>query len=716
MTQQEINNIKEKVTAYLKVGRLRDAFKLLRNTTEASMLWEIGDTVGRIEQNYAYMLRYLSDGADDPERDKMYAEIVNDTYRALDVLTRRLRQPEQPTLYFNTLRVLSMHRQPLEQRFAAFAQLIAGDGEKRTIESLEHDIFNHVWVTFPFDAADVEAINAAIANTALPLHLKYNVTSAITLGLMEYFDHRRLELLMGIYDNDANDESLRSVALVGMLLGLFKYNDRELPLSTVNRLAAIKDRSDWPTDLKTTFIEIIRTRETERITRTMEEDIIPNMIKLRPDIMDKLRDKEIDPETIEMNPEWENILKSTGLESRIKEMSELQMEGADVFMSTFAKLKSFGFFNEISHWFLPYSADRSEVVNSGMPESIATVIGQLPFLCDSDKYSVVLSMTNIPEAQRSMLFAQFEHQNQAQLESMMKAETSLPQNVRRETVSRYLRNIYRFYNLFRRKGEFFNPFHKGVNLLKVVALSNDFNDTDMLRVVAEFFFKLGFWDDALDAFIRLDKISDPEAVIFQKIGYCYHKIGNLDSAIEYYHQAELFEPNSAWLIGRLAAAYRAKEDFDEAANYYKKLCDMEQSNIDHALMLGYVFTQGHKYAAAVQQFYKVEFLDEGGTRALRPLAWTLFVSGDYEGAQRYYAKVMQNNPTAGDLLNMGHVALAQSKYNEAINFYRQSLERNNNDVEQFFKLMHNDATTLHDAGVTDRTISLVTDAVLYSLK
>jgi tetratricopeptide (TPR) repeat protein len=77
---------------------------------------------------------------------------------------------------------------------------------------------------------------------------------------------------------------------------------------------------------------------------------------------------------------------------------------------------------------------------------------------------------------------------------------------------------------------------------------------------------------------------------------------------------------------------------------------------------------------------------------------------------------MQNNPTAGDLLNMGHVALAQSKYNEAINFYRQSLEKNNNDVEQFFKLMHSDAPTLHDAGITDRTISLVTDAVLYSLK
>jgi tetratricopeptide (TPR) repeat protein len=128
-----------------------------------------------------------------------------------------------------------------------------------------------------------------------------------------------------------------------------------------------------------------------------------------------------------------------------------------------------------------------------------------------------------------------------------------------------------------------------------------------------------------------------------------------------------------------------------------------------------VLTQNRKYAEAVQQFYKVEFLDEKGTRALRPLAWTLFVNGDYEASQRYYAKVMQHEPTAGDLLNMGHVALAQSKYNEAISFYRQSLEKNGRDTETFFKLMHEDAQTLHDAGVDDRTISLVTDAVLYAL-
>jgi tetratricopeptide (TPR) repeat protein len=645
----------------------------------------------------------------------MYAEIVNETYRSLDILTRRLRQPDQPTLYFNTLRVISMRNVPLEQRILSYKQLLNTDAEKRTVESLEHDIFNYIWVTFPFTATDSDAVFTAITDETIPVHLKYNMSAALLLGLMEYFDSRRLDLLMQIYDNDDNEQELRSIALVGLLLGLFKYSDRELPVTTADHLAAIKDRPDWKDDLKTTFLELIRTRETERITRTMEEDIIPGMIKLRPGMLDKLRDNEVDVENIEANPEWANMLEDSGIASRLRELSELQMEGADVFMSTFAKLKSFSFFNEISHWFLPYNVYRTEVTSSGVPEYFAKLVGQLPFLCDSDKYSIVFSMTSVPEAQRKLLFSQFEQQNAAQIEEAMKIENTLPQNVRRQTVNQFLQNIYRFYNLFRRKGEFFNPFAKGVNLLKVPALANDFDDAEILRVVAEFYFKLQLFDDALDAFIRLDKISDPEAVVFQKIGYCYHKLGNIDNAIEFYHQAELFEPNSAWLVGRLAAAYRAKEDFDQATVYYKKLSDMEPANIDTALLLGYVLTQNHKYSEAVQQFYKVEFLDEKGTRALRPLAWTLFVNGDYDASQRYYAKVMQNNPTAADMLNMAHVALAQSKYNEAIKLYRQSLEKNGRDVEAFFKTMREDAPTLNNAGIDDRTISLVTDAVLYSL-
>ena len=94
MTQTEINSINDRVVEHVAGGRVRDALALLRNTTESQMLWEITDEINRIEQSYAYMLQYLTDGSADPGRDDMYAAIVSGIYGILDRLTRRLRLVE----------------------------------------------------------------------------------------------------------------------------------------------------------------------------------------------------------------------------------------------------------------------------------------------------------------------------------------------------------------------------------------------------------------------------------------------------------------------------------------------------------------------------------------------------------------------------------------------------------------------------------------------
>ena len=43
-------------------------------------------------------------------------------------------------------------------------------------------------------------------------------------------------------------------------------------------------------------------------------------------------------------------------------MNELQLEGADVYMSTFAALKSYPFFREVQNWFYPFSKQQSDVI------------------------------------------------------------------------------------------------------------------------------------------------------------------------------------------------------------------------------------------------------------------------------------------------------------------------------------------------------------------
>ena len=729
-------NIQEtttKITRYLERGRLRDALRLLRATAEARMQWEVSDRVAAIEKNYAYMLGYLTDGAADPQRDTIYAGLVGDTYRALDELNRRLATVDHPTLYYNTVRVRNMRPLTLDQLLGVYRQTSAAAGgdnivemltqgrdpgqprDTRRLEAVERDIFEHVWTQYPLSGGDAEAMLRLIDDDVMPMRLKRLAVSALVLGALEFFDPRRLDTLIAIYDNDERDLALTSAALTGLLLALFRFRDRPLTPALAQRIALLSDRKSWQADLKTAFMELIRTRDTERINRAMREDIIPSMMKMRPDILKRMSNVEspIDPESLEANPEWEELLNNSGLADKIKDLSELQQEGSDVFMSTFAHLKSFPFFNEVANWFLPFDTGHSAVTGVGLPQGMADIVSRLPYLCDSDKYSFFMSFNSIPAAQRDMMVEQFKSQQGAQMQAMMEAGMEMGQQTRKTAVAGFLQNLYRFINLYRRKDEFYNPFDEGVNLLKVKALEPYFVDAETVGVIAEFFFKCHYYEDALLAFTRLDSISEPQAFVFQKLGYCHHRLGNLDKAIEYYHQAELFDPDSRWLMTRLGSAYRAKGDYAQAADYYKRLSDSDPDNVDLALTLGYIHVQQGKDDEALQQFFKVEFLDEKSDKSLRPLAWTLFTTGDLQRSMEYYRKVLNNNPSATDYLNMGHVALALGNYREAINFYKLSMT--GGDVEKLIANVRADARHLNRAGVSDRTISLTLDALLYSL-
>ena len=95
--------------------------------------------------------------------------------------------------------------------------------------------------------------------------------------------------------------------------------------------------------------------------RKMQNELIPEMLKLRPDISKKINNSTamIDMSSLEENPEWEELLNKSGITDKIKELSQLQEEGSDVFMSTFSHLKSFPFFSDSANWFLPFSLEHS---------------------------------------------------------------------------------------------------------------------------------------------------------------------------------------------------------------------------------------------------------------------------------------------------------------------------------------------------------------------
>ncbi len=738
MTQNEINTFRRTVSALIDSRRLRDAMGELKSMARRRMAWEVTDAVEQTERNYAYMLKYVADGIADPGRAQVYDGIVAALYHELDTLVQFMEKTESATLYYSTVRTIEHRAASLPDMLGRYAGMLddtslfgmltdgasseATSNVRQQMERLQSEIFHYVWTRFPLSEPDTERLLEVMSDNHFPAQVKTHLLSALTLGLMHRFDGRRLQILMETYLN-AEDTGVSVIALIGMLLGLWRHPQRPLGSRLEAILAAVKEKNTWAADLRMAFIEMIRARDTERINRKMRDEVIPRMMNLRPDIMKKINDGSINPEdmaSIRENPEWEELLDKNGITDRLKELTEIQMEGGDVFMSAFAHLKQFPFFSDIANWFLPFSTANTHVAATAQTlDVLADIVECAIMLCDSDKYSFMFALAQVPEQQRSLMTSQLQaqrdmiYEHQAQMSA---GSASTAPEVRKRAMNAYMQNIYRFFKLFPRRSEFFDPFLSGINLISVPVLSGDFTDTEMLPIVAEFYFKLGYYKDALDVFARLEAFVPSDAQRYQKMGYSNEKLQQINQAIEYYQRAELLDSRSAWTRRRLAACYRAAGNKDMALKYYRMLASDAPEDMKLAILLGYVLMENGNYKEALNQFYKVEFEDEKSSRAWRPLAWILFLTGDFDASGRYYSKILLDNPTANDYLNMGHVALAAGNVRESINNYRLSIAANDNNSEAFREALQEDSGYLREAGVDPDMIPLVADAVLYNVE
>ena len=173
------------------------------------------------------------------------------------------------------------------------------------------------------------------------------------LNLLHRFDEQKLLILLDGYRHSSPEIQMRSLCCA--LIVMYIYRER-LPLlkSLRNRLDALCEEPKFKTDVRNIFLQFIKSQETEKITRKMNEELLPEMMKLSPSLYNKINPTDIDPESgsPDPNPEWQELLEQSGIADKIKELNDLQMEGSDVFLSTFSGLKSFPFFQEVTLYYI----------------------------------------------------------------------------------------------------------------------------------------------------------------------------------------------------------------------------------------------------------------------------------------------------------------------------------------------------------------------------
>lgn len=734
MSKNNILSQRNRIVNFIEQKRLREAFVELKHISDGAMAWEISDEIMRLEESYKLMLGYATQGADDPSRASLYDNIVSDMLLLLDRVVRQRLSQDEASLYYNAIRTerfsssktiasLIDEYLTLADKLSIYNIIVSDENSQQSQNSLEEkerlerEIFNRIWITFPLKSNEEELIKDIFQSKKFTQQFQELVVSALLMGMNEYYDPRRLNLLFAAYQSEIQEVSVK--ALVAILLSFYKYGCRISDAKLLNYFASIKELPTWSSDVKTAYLEFVRTRDTERISRKMQDELIPQMLKLRPDIYKKINDSTamIDMSSIEENPEWEEMLNKSGITDKIKELSQLQEEGSDVFMSTFSHLKTFPFFSDIANWFLPFSLEHSLVKRTlGTDISvIGDIIENAPFLCNSDKYSFLLSLGSIPQHQRQLMLSQFEQQREALGGAGMTMASMTMPNQRKNLLNKYLQDLYRFFKLFRRKGEFNDPFANSINLVNVSLLSDDLDDVDTLTLVAEFYFRRKYYQEALDVYLSISEKIPPTAQIFQKIGYCYHQQGDIKNALINYEHAELLNADSAWTLRRIAACHKSLNNPQKALSYYERVASMNADDLAVTMNIGHCHLELENYKEAIKNYYKVEFLDEKSTRAWRPLAWCLLLSGDFDQSSGYYSKILNDNPTAEDYLNMGHLALAQSNISKAIESYKLSIDNKYTNVDWLIDSLKKDEKYLTKIGVDISLMPFIVDALLYSI-
>lgn len=711
--------------------RLKEALAQLEVFVRQYPDSELCNRLEQLQTSYDFMLQYMKRGIVDPEREKLHLKLLYDTLEIADQ-ARILQLDEISTRYYHEVRkkrrqgLTPCTTKALIQTLEAFnddlsvSELISEENMNETLmrhENTQKNLFLQTWTNSHWTAEDTENAQSMLNSELIPQNDLCLYISAVTLSQMECFDLRKFSCLADAYLHP--NVQINQRALIGMIFILHIHAKRfELFPEVISRLKLLQEEKPFSEELTTAYRQLLLSQETENIDKRMREEIIPEMLKNVSAMRNmKFGFEESDEDNDDQNPDWEKVFENSQLNDKIHEMNELQQEGADIYMSTFALLKNFPFFNEQHNWFYPFDEHHSSVIKTlkkvkRKGNMIMDMLMLSAMFCNSDKYSLFFTMQQFPQSQQDFMFSQLTEQQVNEVAEQTNAETLKRASERPFAVcNQYLHDLYRFFKLNVRRTEFRDIFKEKIELHKLPGLKDVLYNENAYATMADHHLRREQWAE-MTAFhteiIRMNGPLSKDADFYQQMGYAYQKQRKFDEAIDIFLKADTIQPDSIWTIRHLAICYRLAGNYGKALEYYRKAEEVMPENHSVVFHLGSCLAELQQYDEAMNKFFKLDFMESDCVKAWRGIAWCSFITGKYEQAMNYYNKVLKQDPLSVDYLNAGHTAWVSGEIEKAIDFYSRSKEMSESK-EDFLKMFDKDRNYLLQKGIADNDIPLMLD-------
>ena len=556
----KINNIKRIIYSSLEEKRLGRALAQVALIASGANV----ERLSEIKENYQRLLNfYFAYPTDDPNRDAVYKNLIKETYELIDDVCAEKKSKD-----------MSYH-----PAFSQFWQ------ENRITEELKYKAGELL------SNADANEIDACLS------------VSALTISCIEVFDAEKLILLIRFSNHPNSKISTR--AFVGLLICLQIHKNRYSFYPNINNELNLLFNSDDKISLaQTIYKQLIRSKETEKITKEIKDNILPLINKIAPKIKDDL--------SITKSNEWdeeseniEQMMENSGLNKKMEGFQKLMIEGADTNFSSFCMLKDMHFFDSIENWFLPFNHNTKDIEGiKNESEEIIDMVDNIKFLCDSDKYSFCLNLLRIPSSARSTL------SEQLKVTSDHKADETISN---KDISNLYIQDLYRFYKLYKGKEQFVDPFQDSFSIYNSPFFRFLNEENTYITELADYYFTKEQYEDALYAFHVIQ--IEPNADTYKKIGYCHQKLMDYRTAIEYYEKCEIIEEGNLWVNKNIAYCYKKLSKYDSALKYYKIADSLSENNISIIFNLAVCYTELKDFEKGLNCFNKIEYLEIEATHS-----------------------------------------------------------------------------------------------------
>ena len=231
----------QSIAALLADHRLKQALDELGSFVKEVPEWDLHSQFDELQTAYRYMLQYFRRNVSDPQRERLHADLLRKTYALNERLLMVQMELISSELFYATLREQKQDARSLADYrlvFETFAEDMAmtrllHQGEQLTAEldklrnsheAAQNSLFNKVWTSPAWGTGMLEEARTFLASVLVPSNDLALFVSAVTMGLLQVFDARKLHCLFDVCEH--TDIQVAQRALTGIVLACLAYEKR----------------------------------------------------------------------------------------------------------------------------------------------------------------------------------------------------------------------------------------------------------------------------------------------------------------------------------------------------------------------------------------------------------------------------------------------------------------------------------------------------------